>query len=414
METLGAFSLTFTSLICYYYIMQKFSTVEDYIEVIAGMRDIATGKKSTNWFFGFQPIISLARYDTDVLDSMSQSATNGQALTERQGELACKIILKYQRQLAAKSVDVSPVTDPQWRLPLRKMDYSKRLYIENDVMYLKFPYDTTAITRIREFKKTSQGTVEFSSENKVWKIALTEYNLSWCYAWANSNQFEIDPAVEQLFNMITAAEQNQYSINLVCNDNGLDITNCPNSLRNYIQNTAGGFGMDNLIYLVDNSANLGYGIDEALMEAVIQEYGIRFATLATNRELRINPESRTVNDDFASVLDYAERVGRLPVVVYEPDLSERLLNKLVERYPADQLIFGNGLVTDVAPTVKAVHTIKPIRNMDPIPLLVSSAGMVFGGDKQTMIQHAEKIVYVAAEVYNTTNTRAKIKKLVTK
>jgi hypothetical protein len=52
--------------------------------------------------------------------------------------------------------------------------------------------------------------------------------------------------------------------------------------------------------------------------------------------------------------------------------------------------------------------------MDPIPLLVSSAGMVFGGDKQTMIQHAEKIVYVAAEVYNTTNTRAKIKKLVTK
>ena len=140
METLGAFSLTFVSAFCYSINMKTFSTVEDYIEVVAGATDIVTGKRTSTWFFGFQPIISLARYDVDVLSSMFESATNSKALTEKQGALACKILLKYQRQLSAKLVDVRPLENPVWRVPLRKMDYSKRLYVEEDNIFIKFPF----------------------------------------------------------------------------------------------------------------------------------------------------------------------------------------------------------------------------------------------------------------------------------
>lgn len=406
METLGAFSLTFVNKICYYYTMKKFTTVEDYIEIIAGFKDIVTGKQNNNWFLGFQPIISLARYDTDVLDSMSQATHNGQALTERQGELACKLILKYQRQLAAKMVDVTPVEKPVWRVPLRKMDYSKRLYINNGWLLIKFPYNQKLIEAVREFKSSSQGSCEFNYENKVWTLGLTEYNLNWAYSWAHQHDFEISQEITDLFNKIVDTEKNNFGINLVYTDTGLDITNCPNSLREYITENLGGFGVDNLLKLLDAAGSLGVDIDDDLAQAVIREYGPRFLCIAQNRELRIVPESRTAEDDFASVLDYADQVGSFPVVIYEPDLSMKLLNRLQSLRPADSIMTVNGRVDSVPEGIRYIHTVKPLRSLQSIPLLISGAGMVFGADKQTMLQCARKIVYVAAEVYNRSSSKS--------
>ena len=96
--------------------MIRYTHVEDYLEVIAGLKDPATlAKNNSNWFTEFDPIISLARYDVSVLESMSEAVSTGKALTERQGELAVKIVAKYQRQLAQKGIDVEPVLNPQWR-----------------------------------------------------------------------------------------------------------------------------------------------------------------------------------------------------------------------------------------------------------------------------------------------------------
>lgn len=392
--------------------MYKFETVEDYLEIIAGYKEIASGKKTSTWFLGFNPIISLARYDTDVLDSMSSAATQGQALTERQGTLACKIILKYQRQLAAKMVDVSPVENPVWRQPLRKMDYSRTVFMQDDRIKLRFPYDAKMIESIRDFRKDSQGLCEFNREEKLWNIALTEYNLSWVYTWAKHHQFEIDPAVQLLFDKLFELEQTQYAIELVCTDQGLDITNCPPSLREYIETKLGGFGLDNLSVLVDASSELGYTVNSDLSTALIAEYGPRFVRLSNFRELRLNPESRTVDDDFASVLDYAVKTNRLPVVIYEPDLSNRLLNRLEELYPHDQIqTWSNKKVFEIEPGKKFIHAIRPVRGMQRIPMLISAAGMIFGGDKQIMMQSAAKIVYVAAEVYNKVNNTRKVPKI---
>ena len=386
--------------------MKKFTTVEDYIEIIAGFKDIVTGKQNNNWFLGFQPIISLARYDTDVLDSMSQATHNGQALTERQGELACKLILKYQRQLAAKMVDVSPVENPVWRLPLRKMDYSKKLYIDNDRLLLRFPFNQKLIESVREFKSSSQGTCEFDYDNKIWKLALTEYNVNWANSWAQQNDFNVAPEVVELFNKIIEVEKSNFGLNLIYTDTGLDITNCPNGLRAYVNEHLGGFGSDNLLRLLDATGYLGIDIDEDLAQAVIREYGPRFLCIAKSRELKIVPESRTADDDFASVLDYADQIGSLPVVIYEPDLSSKLLNRLQLLRPADSIMTAGGRIDSVPEGVKYIHTVKPLRSLETIPLLISGAGMVFGADKQTMIQCARKIVYVAAEVYNKSSSKS--------
>jgi hypothetical protein len=380
--------------------MKTYATVEDYLEVIAGIRDPVTLKtKSSNWFNDFEPIVSLARYDTDVLNSMSTAANEGRALTEKQGELAVKIVLKYQRQLAAKSIDVGPMEKPTWRMPLRKLDYTRSIRIQDDQIVVQFPFNNELIEGLRDFKKESQGVSEWDKEAKVWRFALTEYNLVWLTTWAKQKQFECDNEVARLTALITKVEQTPYAIQLQYNNNELTISNCPESLYNYVVNNLGGFYSDNLSRLVDMSSVLGYTVSKEIADDIVKATNPRFYNLTVNREVKLDPG--TVNENLASVLDYADSTQRWPVVVYEPDMSGKLLAQLRELRDS---------AVEVARTAKPndrywdtgfryVHVVTPVINKK-IPLLISSAGMMFGGDKSLMLQNSEKVVYCSAEVYN--------------
>jgi hypothetical protein len=169
-----------------------------------------------------------------------------------------------------------------------------------------------------------------------------------------------------------------------------------------------------LLQLIDASSDLCFTINCDLADAVLQQWGPRFLSLASNKEIKINASSRMSDDDFASVLDYAVQVGRFPVVVYEPDLSRCLFTRLSELYPAEQILdAGNGknLQERITADTKFIYTVKPIRVFDKIPMLVSSAGMIFGGDKQIMLQKSSKVVYTAAEVYNKNQSGKKVNKI---
>jgi hypothetical protein len=377
--------------------MITFPTVEDYLEVLAGYRDPVTNKVTNHHIFlEFVPIVNLARYDVKILESMALGVAGGHALTERQGDLAVKIVLKYQRQLAQKSIDVAPVETPAWRKPLRKMDYSRRLYIDNDELIIRFPYDNGLIDSLRGFTKESQGHATWNRESRVWQIGLTEYNLSWLYAWAQANQFEISSEVTALMNKIAQVETQGFAIELTVRDNQLTVTNAPESLSEQVAGI--GLQFDNLLKLIDASAVLGYTVDQDLAQATVTEYGAGFYQLLSNRETQLSPNI-TESNDIASVLDYADRLQRWPVVFYEPDLKNRMLDKLAELRPG-QFLSNNRKNPAIDPAVKYIHTTVSIINLPVIPLIVSGAGMLFGGDKQMMMQHAKKVVYCVADVYN--------------
>jgi hypothetical protein len=386
--------------------MNRYTTVEDYLEVIAGLRDPVTLKtKAQSWLNDFDPIVNLARYDTDVLNSMSTTASDGRALTEKQGELAVKIVLKYKRQLAAKGVDVTPVEEQaRWRLPLRVMDYTRKLSVVHDQILVTFPFNSTLIEDLRDFRKESQGAGAWDKDAKVWSFALTEYNLVWLTTWAEQNTFEIDPEVRRLNALIAEVETRPYAIQLQYRNNQLTIENCPDSLQEHVENTLGGFGVDNLLHLIDMSAVLGYTVSKEIADQLLATSTRGFYYLATGRELKLDPTA--ITDDLACVLDYADEMQRWPVVVYEPDLSGKLLAQL--------RTLREGVV-EVPRTLKVnesywekgfryIHVSAPITHLK-IPLLISSAGMMFGGDKSLMVQNAEKIVYCAAEVYNKRDTK---------
>lgn len=376
--------------------MITFNTVEDYIEVIAGERDPVTQKPTATWLA--EPIISLARYDMDVVSKMSGQTLQNIGYTEKQAKLAHKIVLTYKRQLAQKNIDVTPLENPVYRLPIRPMDYSTRLYIENDSIIVKFPYNQKMIDALRGFGKESQGKSRWNPDKKAWQVDLTEYNLNWVNVFAEVNKFEIDPEVTRLVSKISDVENAGYRICLTINNGQLQIENAPDTMLEYLQTHVGDMTPENLLKLIDFSGILGYTVDADILDALVEEYGPRFVNLLTNKELKIEPTAMLSNDNFGTVLSYAEKLNRLPVYVYEPDLSGQLLEQIKAQCSQDEyaIVTGNNK-QPVTENTKVVYITKPVKAN--APMLISGAGMIYGGEKELMVQRSEKIVYCAAQVF---------------
>jgi len=383
--------------------MKQFPYVEDYIEVINGDRDPVTGKLF-GLFDSTPAIISLARYDVSIVGSMSQAVQSGKSLTDKQADLAVKIILKYRKQLATRNVDVSPVENPKFRLGIREIDRRRLAYVDGTDIVLQFPYDTKLIDSIREIGKLSQGRWGFDGNSKSWKLGITEMNVVAAHGFASNNQFEISTEFTQLLKLVEECEATKYSIELISTKTGYTITNAHPGLLEYINNNCGGFDKSNLVTLVDNSDILGYIVSREIIEQMTSTTSARVANLMTRQQSRFtaNYTDETILTD---IIEYAHATNRWPIYVYEPDLSDRLYDKFVARY-FEQEEIHKIRDTKTQPRIDArivfFHKYSPKWD-NRIPLLISSAGIMHGGDKTMLLQRAEKVVYFAAEVYNNNN-----------
>lgn len=380
--------------------LKKFLYVEDYIEIINGDRNPTTGKLH-GLFENTPPIVSLARYDVAIVNSMSVATSENRALTDKQAALACKIVLKYRKQLANLGIDVDPVENPQYRLSIRVIDRVRRVYVDHDSIALKFPYDPTLIDSIRELAKISQGAWRFDSgDDKVWRLGITETNVVAANGFAKNNNFEIDSEFEELVQLVTDCETQPYEIKLVDTPNGLTVTNAANSLTEYINNWCG-FDYGNIEQLVDVAPSLGYTVDKEIEEQIVAKYSPRVYNLMTAYESKFSP---TVHDDVAKdIIDYADITNRYPIYVYEPNLSGHLLDGFVNANFTSDDVYRATLLKEEPITVgkKVIYFHKFHASWtQPIPLLISGQGMMHGGEKSMLLQRAKKVVYFATEVYN--------------
>jgi hypothetical protein len=379
--------------------MKQFAYVEEYLEFIAGIRD-ATGKVITR--FLPQSPVSLARYDVKFVESVGAQVASD-ALTDRQADLALKIIAKYERQLQALGVAVEKiVTVPAYRQPLREIDRSRRLMIEADVILLQFPYDDNMIKDIKSGIKDTQGSMKFNRDRRAWTMALTEYNLNYAVTFAESHQFEIDARARELMQLIFDAEKQPYRIELTTDGHQLSITNAESSLVEYININLGGFGLGNIMRLVDHARILGYTVDSTLEQYIIDQTNARVYNLMVNRDSKLNAQdSVKIAQSFDDIVLYAQQSNRWPIYIYEPSLRNDLLALAGNYFGSDEIVSVTKTISEIKQTIRVVHITKYASKWNlRIPLLVTANGMLFGGEKQMLLECAEKVVYLAHEVYN--------------
>ena len=341
-----------------------FTYVEDYIEFIGGHRNI-TGKHLGLFETTTSPI-SLARYDVQIVESFcNQVLFDCKPYTDKQSELAVKIVSKYRKQLLQLSTPVVlPESLNQFRLGIRTIDRTKSVTIEDGQFVVKFPYDTKLIDLVKKQLKEGQGSVLFDKDKKVWRLAQTESMLNWIMAVAPMNEFAISNEVTELYDAMVAVEQQPYAIELQVRDGRLTVSNAEDSLIDYINEHLGGFDIDNLLTLADNSEVLGYTIDPEICTGLESVYGPLWK-LISNRYATFKKSEITME----YLIGYAKLVNRLPVYVYETGIPKA--------DTADIVYLTRSKSLDIKPK-----------------LLVSMSSLMIGSKKENWRNNAEKIMVI--------------------
>ena len=372
-------------------IMLTYSYVEDYLEVLAGY-DLMGNNNSMIWITPQAKNISLARYDIQIVDSMSAHTVFGGALTDKQAELAVKLILKYRRQFAKNGIDVSPVENPVYRITPRQIDRVKSIWLDDGVIKIKFPYSNILIEQIRVFKETSMGYARWESDAKIWTVGLTEYNINWVATWGEVNGFDISPEVNDLSLRIIQYEQVPYAIKLVQAGDHFEILNAAPSLIEYVDANLGGFGLNNVVKLVDYSGILGYTVDDNIVRNSLLD------AFSLDKSIYVEPNA----DSLQMIFSYAEITNRFPICIYNPGIEEIDLSRFDEK---DIVRFdrnGKTKTSDYDPhNVKIVYAQKIPQHWDfPVPLLITTFEMMFGGRKMVWTQKAERTIYYSKQLRN--------------
>ena len=378
--------------------MQKFTYVEEYIEALAGY-DLLSKMVSMSLFpsTNNSRAYRLAHYDVGIVNNLANSTVwHNSALTDRQGELAVKLVLKYKKQFANNGIDVEPVLNPVWRRPLRQVDRTHRIWIEDDTIKIRFPYNQALIDSFKELRKGNQGSARFNREHKIWCCGITEYNVNFISAWAPT-EFEIDPEVTALFDKILDCESRPYEIKLIKTNTGYTVANAADSLLEYISAHIG----NDVVKLIDHAGILGYTVDTEIMAEASARFGPTLEKLGLDHTIYLDttPIIRSMNEVF----EYAKITNRYPICIYDPGAVDKILVDRAGLDAEDIVIFDHNGKTKTKHynphTVKLVYLKKmPPTWGFPVPLLVSTHQILHGGRKLDWINRAEKIVYLCKQL----------------
>jgi hypothetical protein len=348
-----------------------FSYVEDYIEFLGGYRDAAGTLYGL--FNQTQPPINLARYDVNLVTSLaSQTSESRISYTDRQAEIARRIVSKYKKQLGNLPTPVvAPTIDEPlgFRMSIRQIDRRRRVYLEDNKFILKFPFDSELINALKKHLKDGQGSGKWNEDDKTWSLGITESTLNWLLAVKETYNIEISDDIQVLAQSLLKCEQISYKIELILQDQKLVITNAAASLLEYIEQKLGGLSLDNLIKLVDNSSILGYTVSDELLQRLNIDSDIK--NWLVNKQIKLE-KSLEEEQALDKVIEYARLTDRLPVYLYQGQSRIRIENN------NEQLIY---LDRDSDP------------KLEP-RLLVTTTAFMIGHKRARWLQSAEKIAII--------------------
>jgi len=347
----------------------------------------------------FTPRLSFSTNDATFIASVASQvddvsgfySTKGIGLSEKQAAVALILISKYAAQLEKNGVEQP--NHRNFKYPPRKINHERSLRVDDGAMQLRFPFNSDLIQTIREFAKSAQGEVVWNHEEKYWKFGLTEYNVSWAVAFAQSHSIDISDDVIELFNQILEVEKTPYGFELKLDDSGkVIITNAPESMTEYL--AAHEVDQNDVVKMADYAGELAYELSDDVREALTSAYGKAFVSLCELRKFDKEQPGNTTFIDLDSIISWAIEVGRLPIVIYNPNLSRHDVTAQNKYFTPDeiQIIKSGGKSLDK--TAKLVYTTKSLEVAEnEISVLISYANLLHGTNKRKMLDAARKIVY---------------------
>lgn len=271
--------------------------IEDCLEALAG--------------FTLPYKIEIESVDQTILYSIAKQVFRGKALTDRQLDVCQKKLLYYQQQFIDQGVHDLPALVKVLRQPLREIDRSKYVVIEDDKIKIRFPFNKKTIIDIEEiaFKHRKEYSHTKGTHEHFFKI-----NESTIYSVVEkfkNKEFEIDAELVDSYNKINEIKNNPSLY--VPGIYNLQFKNVSDELIESITEHVGELTQDNLALFRDRSILYGLDyFDPNVLDSIKQ-----FTPLSQNIIKRKNPNvfvsknKWTLDNLFYSI----KELNRFPILV---------------------------------------------------------------------------------------------------
>ena len=175
----------------------------------------------------------LNAWDQQLVYSFADQIGRGSGFTEKQGNLALKILKRHSSSLSSTlNRDITQyLVNPTYRYPFRQINSLKKFTVIDDATYgkvikVEFPYNEDYVTEIRK-NRDNLGFAQWDKDEKAWMFDLSENSIRFLSNLMVKEQFVCDDEFQNYVNQFKEIHNNldKYVPMLVLENNELKLVN---------------------------------------------------------------------------------------------------------------------------------------------------------------------------------------------
>lgn len=145
--------------------------------------------------------IHTSNFDEKISQSLGVQCLNGKGFTQKQAEIALRLVKKYRNQfykLGVQNIDLM-LENPVYKFSIRTIDQVKMVSVDPTTkkFVIRFPFNQNLVTLLRTLNQKEKLTkAEWDPDNKYWTLEPNEISLTFI-AESLSDDFVLDETVKE-------------------------------------------------------------------------------------------------------------------------------------------------------------------------------------------------------------------------
>ncbi len=209
--------------------------------------------------------VRVSDYDKKIADSLGWQCVDNKAFTQKQSEIAIRLLKKYKKQfLALGKTEIEGILEtPVFRNSIRVIDLSTSVIFDKKELKfkIKFPFNQELVTKLRQFgSKSHLAKPYWDADNKSWNLDSNEISLDFIASELVPLKFEISEEIVKFLEESQKIKENfeDYMPMLVKGHDSY-----------YFKNVKTNFSSQNLLDALTESVQLGVPVyDDQISEEI--------------------------------------------------------------------------------------------------------------------------------------------------
>jgi hypothetical protein len=297
------------------------TNLEDCLEHLAGLH------KSSVTF-------TIKKADYTIMNSIARQCFKGVALTDRQFDVMKEKLVAYKHQFIEAGIDDFENAITQTRLPLRTIDRSKYIKVQDDTIVIRFPFRKVDITSIQQISSTAEGYYHKKGTH-LHEFAYNEVNVLNLLDRFSAKEYKIDDELLEIYAKIKTIQEapHEYLSGIIDHHKLININS---KLDLIIKNELGSLSNDTLSQFIDRRFRYGFNYVELTTSTTLAH------KIASRKEVMY--QSKPSLESIGEVINALWELNRFPLlVVLDKNNAEEQLYEFANYYrdilqPSDQSV----------------------------------------------------------------------------